>query len=231
MDDQGSVVDPVSAGGGAATDVDDPRAPRPGGVPPAPAPATPGDAERADETEPPDHVLLVRCRRGDAGAWSLLVRRYERLVFSVALRNGLDREDAADVTQATFTSLLESIDDVVRSERLASWLMTVARRTAWRHRRGAERERERTGLLEMPDAGAVDPLEDVERAELVHEALSRLGGPCRELLVALYLDPAEPTYAEVAARTGVAVGTIGPARARCLRRLRQVMVESMDDVA
>lgn len=183
------------------------------------------------QAEPDDHVLLLRCRRGDAAAWTMLVRRYERLVYSVALRNGLDREDAADVTQVTFTALLESIDDLVRSERLGSWLMTVARRTAWRHLRGVARERERARLLQVPQEVARDVLEDVERAELLHGALGQIAEPCRALLVALYLDPDEPSYAEVAARTGRAVGTIGPARARCLRRLRQVMGDTVDGAA
>lgn len=183
------------------------------------------------QAEPDDHVLLLRCRRGEGAAWTMLVRRYERLVYSVALRNGLDREDAADVTQVTFTALLESIDDLVRSERLGSWLMTVARRTAWRHLRGVARERDRGRLFQVPQEAAPDVLEDVERAELLHGALGQIAEPCRELLVALYLDPDEPSYAEVAARTGRAVGTIGPARARCLRRLRQVMGDTVDGAA
>ncbi len=191
----------------------------------------PSSTAPSSETEPDDQTLLARCRRGEAAAWTALVRRYERLVFTVAVRNGLDRDDAADVTQTTFTVLLESIDDLVRSERLASWLMTVARRTAWRHRRGAQRERERADLLDVPRSALVDPIEDFERAEMLHGALGRLAPPCRDLLVALYLDPAEPTYAEVADRTGRAVGTIGPARARCLRRLRQVMTDTVGDVA
>jgi Sigma-70 region 2 len=57
-----------------------------------------------------DADLLSRCRAGDDAAWDQLVGKYERLVFSVALRNGLDREDAADVTQTTFIALLDSTD-------------------------------------------------------------------------------------------------------------------------
>ena len=87
-----------------------------------------------------DDELLRRCREGEAEAWRLLVERYQRLVFSVAMRNGLTREDAADVTQTTFMALLDSIDQIRGVDRLSSWLMTVARRQAWRLRRRAAQE-------------------------------------------------------------------------------------------
>ena len=91
-------------------------------------------SETAPARPPSDGELLNRCRARDAAAWNQLVGRYERLVYSVALRNGLDADDAADVTQNTFVNLLDAMDRIRDEERLASWLMTVARRQAWRVR-------------------------------------------------------------------------------------------------
>src|SRR5262249_58403763 len=51
-------------------------------------------------------------------------------------------------------------------------------------------------------------------------AFAELPQPCRELLSLLMSDPA-PAYAEVSARLGMAIGSIGPTRARCLDRLRR----------
>ena len=59
----------------------------------------------------------------------------------------------------------------------------------------------------------------------MHESLNRLGGRCRQLLLALYFDPAEPSYAEVAARLNMPVGSIGPTRARCLAKLKTLLEE------
>ena len=62
--------------------------------------------------------------------------------------------------------------------------------------------------------------DDVERWQLTEwldHGLSLVGKPCRDLLSALYLDPKQPSYAEVAARLGMAVGSVG------LKRLRQVL--------
>ncbi len=164
-----------------------------------------------------DGLLLARCRTGDGAAWHELVDRYQRLVFSVALRDGLDVEDAADVTQTTFVALLDSITQLRSDERLAAWLMTVARRTAWRMRRRREQE---VGVAELPP---VADERDWEQVAALHEGLARLAAPCRDLLAALYFDPSEPSYEEIAHRLGRAIGGIGPMRARCLQRLRALI--------
>lgn len=181
------------------------------------------DPGRGDTVPLSDHELLNGCRKGDQQAWELLVGRYERLVFSVALRNGASREEAADITQMTFVALLESISRLRDEERLASWLMSVARRLTWRQRRRAERE---------PSVEQVSPAEDPiaawERIAVVHEGLQRLGERCRDLLLALYFDPAAPSYAEVAARLGRPIGGIGPMRARCLQHLRALLGEDAE---
>ena len=67
-----------------------------------------------------DLELLSACRDGDQDAWEVLVERYERLVFSVALRNGVTREEAADITQMTFIALLASIEKLREEQRVAS---------------------------------------------------------------------------------------------------------------
>jgi RNA polymerase sigma factor (sigma-70 family) len=176
-----------------------------------------------------DRDLILDCRNGDLGAWQRLLDRYERLVFSVPRRYGLSREDSADITQLTFTILFQSLDTLSEDSTLGAWLTTVARRHTWR--RLDRKRREEAGWYGssseknfLADTGT----EDVERWELIEwlvYGLSLVGKPCRDLLSALYLDPKEPSYAEVAARLGMAVGSVGPTRIRCLKRLRQVLGE------
>jgi len=176
---------------------------------------------RDAEAGPSDLELLNACRAGDPEAWELLVERYERLVFSVALRNGVTREEAADITQMTFIALLESIGKLREEQRVASWLMSVARRLAWRQRRLSERERPGLEGVSWSD----DAIATWERVAVIQEGLQRLGRACRDLILALYFDPASPSYAAVAERLGRPVGGIGPMRARCLQRLRSLLGE------
>jgi RNA polymerase sigma factor (sigma-70 family) len=151
-------------------------------------------------------------------------------VFSIPRRYGLSREDAADISQLTFTILFESIDKLPDDSSLGAWLATVARRHTWRllKRKRREAAREHGGSSEdtalLANYGTGD-LEHWERTQWLDYGLSRVGKPCRDLLSALYLEPEQLSYAEVAARMGMAVGTVGSARIRCLKRLRQVLGE------
>ena len=57
-----------------------------------------------------DAELVRACVEGDQHAWEQLVQRYQRLVYSIPRRAGLDEEASADVFQRVFTSLVEHLD-------------------------------------------------------------------------------------------------------------------------
>ena len=171
---------------------------------------------------PSDHALLAQARTGRAEAWDILIERYDRLVYSVAVRNGLSTVDAVDVVQLTFMSLFESAEQLRAEEGLASWLMTVARRQSWRVRNRRRREIPTDPVIPRRE----EPALDWESVVSVHDALQRVGSPCRELMIALYFDPAEPTYGAIARRMDRAAGGIGPLRGRCLERLRAILDDS-----
>jgi RNA polymerase sigma factor (sigma-70 family) len=177
-----------------------------------------------------DQDLILDCRNDDVGAWQRLLDRYEQLVFSVPRRYGLSREDAADITQLTFTILFQSINTLPENSTLGAWLITVARRHTWRLLERKRRE-EAGGYVSSNDTTSnlantgPEDMDLWELTEWLHHGLSIVGERCRDLLFALYLDSKQPSYAEVAARLGMAVGSVGPTRIRCLKRLRQVMGE------
>jgi RNA polymerase sigma factor (sigma-70 family) len=174
-----------------------------------------------------DWELIQACRQGDEQAWQKIVSQYRRLVYSIPLNYGLGEHDAADIFQLTFMMLMQSLDSLHQESHLGGWLATVARRNTWhtlnRHRRENLSYDVVDESFPLPDeAGELER----ERWELLNwllDGLSRLDETCRALLVGLYFDPAQPSYQQVAARLGLAVGSIGPMRANCLRRLREIM--------
>ena len=176
-----------------------------------------------------DRELIRACRADKAGAWEAVLDKYERLVFSIPLNYGLSRDDAADIAQITFTILLQNLDSVDDDSSLGAWLATVARRHTWRLLERNRREstgRERDVALSAALLGKSSD-ESVERWELIetlNQGFSLISEPCRKLLHALYFDPQQPSYAEVAARLNMPLGSIGPTRARCLERLREALV-------
>lgn len=184
---------------------------------------TMGGGGKSTSSSMSNDELLARCEAGDRAAWEALVSKYERLVYSIAVREGLDAHDASDVTQEVFAALLTSVATIEQPERLGSWLMTVARRATWR-RRGARRTSvELDDVLDTVD----DPNDELVRAVWLYEAVDALGEPCSSIIVALFLDPAEPSYAEIALRLGRPIGSLGPTRARCLERLRAFLQEDV----
>lgn len=178
-----------------------------------------------------DEELLQACRRGDARAWRGILDRYERLLYSIPLNYGLTAEDAADVVQLTLTIFLQKLDELDDASNLAAWLATVARRHSWR--RLAQRRREQLGFMadaaeELSGTGDSENQGEFVRWELLewlNQGLNDLDPRCRALLMALYLSPDSPSYAEVAAELGMAVGSVGPTRARCLEKLRIFLQE------
>jgi len=171
-----------------------------------------------------DRDLIRACRSGNARAWERLLDKYERLVFSISLRYGLTTDDAADVTQITFTILLQNLNTLPDEIRLSSWLVTVARRRTWRllarnRRETVNPDEDLAGNEAL--GGIVDDRERWELGEWIIQGLSMLDERCRQLLLALYFDAEQPSYADVADRLNMPIGSIGPTRARCLERMRQ----------
>jgi RNA polymerase sigma factor (sigma-70 family) len=179
-----------------------------------------------------DRDLVAACRKGEARAWHELVRRYRRLVYGIPRLFGLQPADADEVFQLTFASLHRSLSALKQPERLEAWLVTTAKRNSLQLVRG---ERRRTAVTisagREPEQDTVpDPAQELDRhrrEDRVRRALEAVGEPCRSLIAALFQDP-PPPYREVAGRLGLAIGSLGPMRARCLDRLRTEMARERE---
>ena len=179
--------------------------------------------------EPSDEALVLACRRGDAAAWETLIARYQRLVFSIPRRAGLDADLAAEVFQQVFTILLERIDQIEQPMYIGAWLATTARREArrvrWRERssslalRVGEHNDDILDTALLPD----EVLLRLEEQHKIRTAVAALGDRCRTLLTLLFYRPEPPTYADIAVIIGTTEGSVGPTRARCLQKLRQLL--------
>jgi len=173
-----------------------------------------------------DSALLARCGEGDENAWRILVRRYQNLVYSTALETGLGPDDAADVFQETWLELHRSIPRIRNPEALPRWLIVASRRLSYkvatRKRRlvpGVSRD------LVDPDALQDEQVEAMRTRQRLETALEALGGKCERLLRLLFFEPEKLPYETISRRTGLAIGSIGPIRGRCIARLRRILGE------
>jgi RNA polymerase sigma factor (sigma-70 family) len=177
--------------------------------------------------------LVHRCVDHDADAWHEVLHRYRGLVWSVPLRLGLTKDDAAEVFQDVFESLLRNLPSLQEPRRLASWLYTAARRLSLRRvsvlRRRAPRDEQAAIAAQNPESAGrsvTEELVELERRREVLRLVESLPERCRRLLTALFLDPDEPEYDDIAETLGLPRGSIGPSRIRCLKRLYELMVQS-----
>ena len=180
-----------------------------------------------------DEELLLACRRGDEAAWEALIKRYQRLIYAIPRRAGLDEEQSAEVFQEVFTTLFEKLYTIEQPERLHAWLVTTARRKTWRlmsrektlRRHGDDEVTVENVVNELPDSA---PLPDelllrLEEQHRVRTAVTALDERCRKLLTLLFYHPEPPPYSEVAAAIGATEGSVGPTRARCLQKLLRLL--------
>jgi RNA polymerase sigma factor (sigma-70 family) len=181
-----------------------------------------------------DEQLLLACRRGEESAWEALVRRYQRLIYAVPRRAGLDEDAAAEIFQDVFATLVESLDSIEQPSRLQAWLVTTAKRKTWRAIGRAKQTRpfadEEEGEDEVAGLAAEGLLPDealaqLEQQHLVRASLAEMDERCRTLLEMLFYRAEPPPYSEIAAALGTSEGSIGPTRARCLRRMRSALEE------
>jgi RNA polymerase sigma factor (sigma-70 family) len=179
-----------------------------------------------ERDDPPVTDLVMRARNSDKQAWDDLVERYAPLIWSICRRYRLDGADADDVGQTVWLHLVDQLDRLRDPAALAGWLATTTQRECLRVLRAAQRPQPRRhgpDIEDIPDRHAViaeQELLTAERHAALREALTRLPPRCQQLLALLLHDPPLP-YAQISARLGIPVGSIGPSRARCLDTLRR----------
>ena len=179
-----------------------------------------------------DSRLVQECLSGDEQAWAALISKYKNLIFSIPLRYSATQEDAADIFQAVCLELFSQLSRLRKSESLRSWLITVTNHKCYhwktKQRRQDDREQHETEEGELQEMGTVPPefVEELEQEQIVRESIARLPERCQELVRLLfYEEPAIP-YEEVARRLGLATGSIGFIRGRCLNRLKKILEEA-----
>jgi len=170
--------------------------------------------------------LVTRARNGDQRAWDALVERYAPLVWSICRRHQLGDADAKDVSQNVWLRLVDQLGSLRDPAAIPGWLATTTQRECGRAVRAARSPwaaalaPEIENIPDVEIGMAEEELLVAERHAALREAFSQLPPCCQQLIALLIEDPPVP-YAQISARLGIPVGSIGPSRGRCLERLRR----------
>jgi len=177
-----------------------------------------------------DARLVQGCLQGDESAWSALADKYKNLIFSIPIKYGFSTDDSAEIFQSVCVELLTELPKLRNPKALPKWIMQVTAHKCFHHKRRAQRTENRDmgiEFIEQPAPERADAiLNEAEEEQILRDALLSLPPRCRELIHMLFFEePARP-YDAIASQLGLATGSIGFIRQRCLERLRKRLKEA-----
>jgi RNA polymerase sigma factor (sigma-70 family) len=176
-----------------------------------------------------DTRLVKECLSGNEAAWSQLIDKYKALIYSIPIKYNLPLQEAADVFQATCVELLVRLPELREPRALPKWLMQVAHHECYRVKRLSQRVVSRDSEEDTPEPEtppiAENLVQQTQEEQILREAMATLTPKCRRLVELLFFESPSRPYAEVAEELGLALGSIGFTRQKCIERLRRQLDE------
>ena len=170
---------------------------------------------------PSDAEAIERARRGDHGAFKILVERYQARVFRLALRVLRNEEAARDAVQEGFLKVYRSLDRFEGRSSFYTWLYRLVlnlcldmkrrdrsdREVEWTEERAHPADPgEASPSLEAADGGPAGALERRQIRERVAAAIEQLPDVQRETLILREVEGL--SYSEIAESLGISKGTV-----------------------
>ena len=184
--------------------------------------------EHAKELAWSDERLVKECLNRKEEAWSALIAKYKNLIFSIPIKYEFSREDASDIFQSVCVELLSELPRLRKPKALAKWLIQTTSHKCLRWKK-----REQRYIAVDEDRDIQDPafttrteevIQEVEREQMLRDSLLALQPRCARMIRMLFFDTPALPYSEIAKQLGLATGSIGFIRGRCLDRLRKQLV-------
>jgi RNA polymerase sigma factor (sigma-70 family) len=184
-----------------------------------------------------DAELLRAARAGEENAWEQIIARYQSLINAIARRHRLEPSDGHDVSQYVWMQLVDHIDRLRDPCALRGWISVTTTHRCYEilraHKRSFSVDPLAVGRFDFVAAMAQqidseshteidDDLLRAEQRRAVRQGLAELTETQQQLLLLLVADPPVP-YSEISRRMNLPVGSIGPTRARLLRKLERTM--------
>jgi len=184
--------------------------------------------ENTDRAPLSDARLVKQCLAGSDAAWAMLIDKYKNLIFSIPIKYGFSRDEASDIFQAVCLEMLSGLSNLRKPAALPKWIMQVTSHKCLHRRREQQRtisESESEYAEPVVNSRTEEILSEAEDEQNIRHVISEMPPRCRQLIHMLFFEePARP-YQDVAETLGIATGSIGFIRQRCLGRLRKRLVE------
>lgn len=127
-----------------------------------------------------EKIYIQRILEGDIEVFSLLVSKYQNLVFTICSRVFDNREEAEDIAQESFIKCFQSLKQFKGESKFSSWLYTITYNTCMNHLKYKKRQTSVEDIANIADHEIIEQdqifakLEQKEQTNLIQQALSKL---------------------------------------------------------
>ncbi len=175
-------------------------------------------------TERTDEALVSKIQEGDVLAFEILVKRYQRRLFSFVFRIVYDAHAAEEVVQDTLFGAYKTIDRVDVTKKFSSYLFTIAKNTAISYLR---RRKQTVSLKNIEEQAQEEEtlykgLIEAEKQHRVREALRALEEKYRRVIALYYFD--DLSYEEISQKLKLPVNTVRTHLLRAKKKLKEVLL-------
>lgn len=176
-----------------------------------------------------DDDLVRECIEGNDAAWSALVEKYRNLIFSIPLKYGLSVDEASEILQEVFLKLLSELPRIREPRTLPAWLIRVTSNECfhWKKKQRVVTLPVAGGIEEFSATPGVDDtiIDEVRQEQILRQTIADQPPRCQRLIEMLFFTTPPVPYEVVAESLGIAKGSVGFIRMRCLKRLRRLLEE------
>ena len=169
-----------------------------------------------------DEALVNEVRSGSKLAFGLLMKRYERLVYSIALNKIGNPDSAMDITQNVFLKAHTNLDSFTGAGEFKGWLCRIAinESHSWFRRQKKDRLTDELTEANAPVLQAVQTTEaeQIEQRNVIRSELKKLNENQRLAVSLRYFE--EFTVREIATVMDVSEGSVKSLLFRSLEKLR-----------
>jgi RNA polymerase sigma-70 factor (ECF subfamily) len=151
--------------------------------------------------EQEDSILVGQCLHGNPERYGVLVKKYSKPIFNLALRMIGDVEDAADVTQTTFVKAYENLGKFDLRLKFFSWLYRIAINEALNFLQRQKQTDQLSEELVSTDPSPEEVVHQHERNELIQQAIMKLTPDQRSVVVLRHF--MDLSYAQMSETLGI----------------------------
>lgn len=178
--------------------------------------------------------LIDSAKSGNEAAFEQIIRKYEKLVYTIAYRSTGSEHDALDISQDVFIKIYKNLPQFKEQSSLSTWIFRITMNTCVDFSRKRQKalasisidDEENSRFLEIPD-NTSEPLSCIESIELannIQKAILSLPESHKKIII--LRDIAGLSYSEISRILDMPEGTVKSRLSRARENLRKILLSN-----